>query len=139
VSDSNVENLRAVLEGWDPEAWKRGENMSILAPDVTYEETILPDHVGETYRGHEGIARSARRWLEPFEEPRVDLEEIVGNGDHIVSIQRFRARAAHTGIEVDVVYAYHWTFQDGKVVHFCSFLDPADALRDAGLARSYGL
>jgi hypothetical protein len=48
MSQENVENLRAVLEAWDMEAWKRGEaDVSLLDPEVTYEDTILPDHVGE--------------------------------------------------------------------------------------------
>ena len=30
--------------------------MSILDPDVIDEDSNLPDHIGEAYRGHEGIA-----------------------------------------------------------------------------------
>src|SRR6476619_5903432 len=52
MSQENVEELRAFLEAWDMEAWKRGEaDLSLLDPEVTYEDTILTDHVGETYRG----------------------------------------------------------------------------------------
>jgi len=42
--------------------------MSLLDSEVTYEDAILPDHVGETYRGVEGVARATERWLEPYEE-----------------------------------------------------------------------
>ncbi len=135
-----MENLRAFLETWNVrgtlEAWNRGEaDVSLLDPAVTYEDTILPDHVGETYRGAEGIARATERWLEPYEEVTIKLEQIVGAGDRLVSIHRARSRARHTGIEFEMPLAYFWTFRDGKVIHLCSYLDPADALEAAGLAE----
>ena len=128
MSQENVENLRALLEAWNVEAWKRGEDMSLLDPEVTYEDTTLPDHVGETYRGHEGVARATERWVEPYEELTIALERIVGAGDRLVSIHRVRARARYTGIDGEGPVAYLWKFQDGKVIHFRSFRDPAEAL-----------
>jgi ketosteroid isomerase-like protein len=138
VSEENVESLRAFLETWNVrgtlEAWNRGgADVSLLDPEVTYEDTILPDHVGETYRGHEGIARATERWLEPYEEVTIKLELIVGEGDRLVSIHRARSRARHTGIEFEMPLAYFWTFRDGKVIHLRSYLDPAEALEAAGL------
>jgi ketosteroid isomerase-like protein len=129
MSQSNAENLRAFLkswgeEPWTPEAWERGDviDMSFYDPDVVYEDTILPDHGSEAYHGHEGVIRAAKRWMEPSEWVRVKLEEISGEGDRLVSIQRAQSKARHTGIEFEVRFAYDWTFRDGKVVHFKSFI-----------------
>jgi ketosteroid isomerase-like protein len=140
MSQENVENLRAFLETWSREAWtleawQRGEvmDMSFLDPEVTYEDSNLPDHVGEAYRGHEGIVRAAERWIEPFEWLLIELEQIVDAGDRLVSIHRARSKARYTGIEFDTPLAYLWTFQDGKVVHFRSFREPGEALEAAGL------
>jgi hypothetical protein len=36
----------------------------------------------------------------------LDLERIVGTGDRLVSIHRWRAKARHTGIEFDVRLAH---------------------------------
>ena len=95
MSQENVESLRAFLEGWarepwTPEGWQRGEviDMSLLDPHVIYEDENLPDHVGEAYRGHEGIVRAARRWIEPFEWLLIELERIVDADDCLVSIHR---------------------------------------------------
>ena len=108
MSQENVDNLRAFLETWDRDgnirafvdAVNRGEaDMSVLDPKVTYEDTSLPDHVGETYRGHEGVIRATERWIEPYEELTSKLEKIVGTGNRLVSIHRIRAKARHTGIE----------------------------------------
>jgi ketosteroid isomerase-like protein len=137
MSQANVENLRALLEVLDLEAWRRGEgDMSLLDPEVTYEDATLPDHVGEAYRGHEGVARATERWLEPYEEFTIELEKIVGAGDRLVSIHRVRGKARYTGIEAEGPVAYLWTFRDGKVIHFRSYRDPEEALEAAGLRQS---
>jgi ketosteroid isomerase-like protein len=137
MSQGNVENLRALLEVMDLEAWRRGESdMSLLDPEVAYEDATLPDHVGETYRGHEGVARATERWLEPYERLTIELEQIVGADDRLVSIHRVRGRARYTGIEAEGPVAYLWTFRDGKVIHFRSYRDPEEALEAAGLQES---
>ena len=73
----NAEKLRAFWKAWNP----GGEmDMSTLDADVVYEDTNLPDHIGEMYRGHEGIARAAERWLEAYESLTLELERIAGAG-----------------------------------------------------------
>jgi ketosteroid isomerase-like protein len=140
MSQESVEILRAFLETWSREAWtleawQRGGvmDMSFLDPEVTYEDSNLPDHIGEAYRGHEGIVRAAERWIEPFEWLLIELEQIVDAGDHLVSIHRARSKARYTGIEFDTPLAYLWTLRDGKVIHFRSFREPGEALEAAGL------
>jgi ketosteroid isomerase-like protein len=141
MSQENIDNLRGLLGPWSGEnlrafgkAWRSGDvDLSLLDPEVAYEDTILPDHVGETYHGHEGVARAMERWTEPYEELIAELERIVGSGDLLVSIHRVRNRAAYTGIEFDRTIAYVWSFRDGRVVHFRSYWDPAEALEAAGL------
>jgi ketosteroid isomerase-like protein len=134
MSQENVENLRALVTEWDLEALSRGEgDMSLLDPEVAYEDTNLPDHVGEIYRGHEGVARATERWTDAYEEITSELEQIVGTGDRLVSIHRVRARARHSGIEAEGPLAYLWTFRAGKVIHFQSFREPEEALEAAGL------
>jgi uncharacterized protein len=144
MSQEDVEKLRGLFETWTiatemwheaQEAWRRGEaDMSLFDPEVTYEDANLPDHVGEMYHGHEGVLRAAERWIEPFEWLLIELEQIIDSGDRLVSIHRWRAKARHTGIEFDTPLAYIWTFRDGKVIHFQSFLDPKQALEAVGLA-----
>jgi len=139
VSQENVETLRAfweqwTLEAWTVETWRRGEvDLSLFDPDVTYEDMNLPDHVGETYHGHAGVARAAERWTEPFEWLVVELDEIIDTGDHLFSFHRWRAKARHTGIEINERLAYRWIFRGDTVIHFGSLgpdeADVAEGLR----------
>jgi ketosteroid isomerase-like protein len=136
MSQENVENLRAFLKTWDLDAWRRGESemdMWLLDPEVTYEDRNLPDHAVEAYRGYAGVRRATERWLEPFEELMIDLDEVVGTGDRLVSVHQVRGKARHTGIEFTGPVAYQWTFQNGKVIYFRSYRDRAEALDAAGL------
>jgi ketosteroid isomerase-like protein len=135
MSQENVEKLRAVLDGWDLEAWRRGQfDVSVLDPEVRYEDTTLPDHIGETYHGLDGVARATQRWTEAYENLSIGLERIVGSGDRLVSIHHVRAKARQSGIEAEGPVAYVWTFRDGRVVHFRSYRDPKQALEAAGLS-----
>jgi ketosteroid isomerase-like protein len=131
VPGENAESLRAFWE-----LWASGSvDMSLLDPEVEYEDTVLPDHVGETYHGHEGVARATERWLDPFESLAIELVRIVGSGDRLVSVHHVRMKARHTGIEFEGPLAYVYRFRDGKIVHFRSYWEPADALAAAGLSE----
>src|SRR2546421_3153205 len=109
MSQPNVDNLRAFWETWNT---SDAPDLSLLDPEVEYEDTILPDHVGETYRGHEGVVRAMERWAEPFQQLITELERIVGNGERLVSIHRVRSQAEHTGIQFNSAVAYDWQFTE---------------------------
>ena len=132
MSQANVENLRSFLRSWsfDPSR-RRDVDLSLLDPDVTFEDTALPDIVGERYSGHQGVIRATKRWIEAYEWMVIEFEEIVDAGDRLVSIHRVRAKARHTGIEFDYPVAYLWTFRNGKVIHFRGYTDPNQALEGA--------
>jgi len=139
MPQANRERLRALLDSLQDirafvDAAKRGDaDLSPLDPDVVYEDANLPDHIGEAYRGYEGVARAAERWAEASETLTIELERIVGSGNHFVSIHTARSTARHSGIEFDEPLGYTWTFRDGKVIHFRSYRDVSEALEAAGL------
>jgi ketosteroid isomerase-like protein len=135
TSDLNVERLRSFFQTWDPSEWARGENMSLFDPELIYEGDVLPDQVGETYHGHEGLARATRTWLDPIDEIAVELERIIGTGDCLVSVQRASGKMRHTGIQMARAYAYLWRFRDGQVAYLKTFGNTQEALNAAGLSE----
>jgi ketosteroid isomerase-like protein len=142
VPQDNVETLRTLLERDFQDirafvdAMRRGDtDLSPFDSEVVYEDANLPDHIGEPYRGHEGIGRAAERWAEASEKLTLELERIVGSGNKLVSIHIAHSKARHSGIEFDGPLAYTWTFRDGKIIHFQSFRTEGEALEAAGLAR----
>ena len=146
MSDANVENLRGMLAVYSTgtiqallEAWRRGEVdpalLALFDPEVTYEDYDLPDHAGEVFHGLQGVMEATETWSEPYEEITNELQRIVGSGDCLVAIHRFRARARHTGIEFDQRSAYAYTFRDGKIIRIQGYWDPQEALAAAGLVE----
>jgi ketosteroid isomerase-like protein len=132
MSQENVERLRAYLEVFDSEALSRGEvDCPFLASDVTYADEILPDHVGDVYRGRAGIGRAGRAWLAPYATHSIELERIIDAGDSVVSVHRFRATARTTGIEFDAALAWLFRFRNGEVTHWHAYLSAEDALEAA--------
>ena len=116
------------------EAVARGEvDMSHLDPDFTFKSPVLPDQAGETYHGRDGMVRATKGWIEAYDSLRLELEQIIDAGDRLVSIHQVRAKARHTGIELDTDVAYVWTFQDGKVIHCRAFPNRKRALEAVGL------
>ena len=109
--------------------------MSFVTSDVAYEDSVLPDHVGETYRGRDGLSRAMESWLEPSEWVLIELDQIIDAGDRLVSIHKARTKARHTGIEIDTPLAYVWTLRDGKVIHCRAFVDVEQALEAGGLGQ----
>jgi ketosteroid isomerase-like protein len=132
MSEENVEMVR---EAW--EAWTKGDPgaLSLLDPQVVYEDDMLPDHAGETYHGPEGLLRAWARWTEPWETFETDLEWARDAGDEVVSCHRARARGKGSGVDMEGRYAYVWRFKGKKVIHLKSYGDVDEALEAAGLSE----
>lgn len=142
MTQENVETLRAfsellrdITELVDALKHGKADLSALVDADVIYEDQNLPDHIGESYRGYEGLLRAAERWADASEDLTVELDRIIGSGDVLVSIHSMHSKARSSGIEFDAPLAYVWTFRDGKIVHFQSYRDPAKALEVAGLAE----
>jgi ketosteroid isomerase-like protein len=136
MSEENVARLRAWLETWDLDGLARGDfDPSLVDPECVYEDRILPDHAGETYRGYDGMAHAARVWLEPFETYRIELQRVVPAGEFVVSVHRFRGTFRRTGIEFDLPLAWLHTIRNGKVTQWRAFPSEQEALEAAGLSE----
>ncbi len=109
--------------------------VALYAPDFVYEDAVLPDHVGESYRGIDGSLRAAEGWIEPCEWLLVNLDQIIDADERVVSLHRARLKMRHTEIEFESPLAYIFTFQDGKVVHQQAFADHAEALKAVELSE----
>ena len=136
MSRENVEKLRPYMDPFNAEALSRGiVDIPFLDPDVTYEDAILPDHVGEVYRGRDGIGRAGQAWLAPFEQHSIELEKLIDAGDDVVAVLQFRMRARHTGIEFEGPVAWLITFRDGLITRWRAYRSGDEALEAVGLSE----
>jgi ketosteroid isomerase-like protein len=129
MSTENVKLVRRCLE-----AYSAGDNETALAafdPDVEFDMTTRPD--GGVFRGPEGIAEAMRTWTGTFESWRIEAEEMIDAGDHVFLVTREFGRGKGSGVEIEQVISQVMTFQNGKIVHWKTFLDRKNALEAAGL------
>jgi ketosteroid isomerase-like protein len=130
------ENVEAIRELWALVGDDTTElDLSMVDPEVVYEDDVLPDHAGEVYVGHEGLRRAWAGFAEPWTDFKVELEWARGAGDEVVSVHRMRGRGRESGVETQADYAYVWTFREGRIVRIRSYGNTAEALKAAGLSE----
>ena len=133
MSKENVEVASAVVRRalWalenDTDAFRE-----ILHPDITWfpiEEDRMPLH------GIDAAMRNRNQWFDTWDEHRLDLEEVIEEGDSVVVAIHITARGKASGVEVDVRFYAQAKVKDGKVVYIYDHEDRAAALQAAGLSE----
>lgn len=119
-----------VVRGWlwafenDTDAFRDS-----LHPEIEwfpFEENHVPSY------GIEGAMRIRNGWIDTWEEHRVDLEELVEQGDSVVASVHVTASGKTSGVEVAVRLHLQFKVRDGKVVYVFEHEDRAAALAAAG-------
>ena len=138
MSQENVEFVKGLYEG--VEAMDKEQLLEALPelirqtcdPEIEWiEDPRRAD--SRTYRGHEGVLASWKRWLDGFDQYGAVLEEVVDCGDRVLVSSRESGRGAISGATVDATNYQVLTFREGKVLRYQEFYDEADARRAAGL------
>src|SRR5512133_1636178 len=112
MSAENVEIVRRAVE-----AFNRGDldaAVADFAPDCEYISSGAIPGATDTYRGPEGYKRFAGWLLDQFDDVRLELNEIIGEGDQVVVSFNNRGRGKHGGPETTWQVWQVWTFSDGK-------------------------
>ena len=89
----------------------------------------------QTYRGHDGVLASWRRWLEQFDEYGAVLERVVDCEDRVFVVSREEGRGAISGATVAAAIYQVITFREGKVLRYEEFYNEADAREAAGISQ----
>ena len=122
---SNSELLRAGFEAWNRDncdGW-----LKLLHPDVEISTSgIFPDFA-PVYCGHAQAAKFWRRLREPWEEFRIEIEEITEDGDCATGAIRFRARGTDSGVEVDMRFGTGIRVRDGLATELVNRRTPEEA------------
>jgi ketosteroid isomerase-like protein len=129
---TNAELLLAGYDAWnrdDCDAW-----LELLQPDVEIHTSgIFPD-LADVYRGHRQARKFWRQMREPWEEFRIDVDEVEEDGDVASAAIRFRARGADSGVEVDMRFGNAIHVRDGLATALVNRRTPKEA-REALLAE----
>jgi ketosteroid isomerase-like protein len=131
MSQDNVERIRNAFAG------TTAGDFSYLPGviDESCEFLLPPDFPGtQATRGPEGFVSVVQEFEDAFEEMRYEPEDFLDQGDRLFVAVRTIGRAKHTGIAIDLILYWVYTFRDGMVVKMEAFLDRPAALEAVGLS-----
>jgi ketosteroid isomerase-like protein len=110
-------------------AFNRGEFDALgelLHDDVV---AVVPDTVANSgvYEGHEGFARMLAHWVEPWEELRVDVLELIEEGDAVLAPAVQYGRGRGSGVEISMRIVFLLGFRGDRVAFYrlCEDLEEA--------------
>jgi ketosteroid isomerase-like protein len=103
-----------------------------LDPEVVWDERDTPWPEAGVYHGVPAVRDFLRRWLGTWDRFEWIPRDFVDAGEHVVVTVRQRGVGKSSNIEIDQTRSQVWTFRDGKVVAFRSFVDREHALQAVG-------
>jgi ketosteroid isomerase-like protein len=122
------ERLDIALRGI--EAYNRGDFqalMELIDDDV---EAVVPDGMANagTYRGVQGFQRMTRHWGEAWAEFRVEVEELIEEGDAVIAPVTQHARGRGSGVETQMSAVHLMRFRRGRMYRWrlCETLEEAE-------------
>ena len=128
-TSQDVEIVRAALEGFND----GGVEAVIAYLDPEVEWLAPPEWLEEpVYYGHDGVRKVASIWRESFDEYRLDLEEVIDAGDHVVALVTRRGCIKRSGDPIEQRIGYDWTVRGGVGVRVQAHFSWEDALAAAG-------
>jgi ketosteroid isomerase-like protein len=132
MSQENVEIVRAAVE-----AFNRGDFEAAFkdaAPDgeLDWSRAVGPFH--GVFRFDQVARRFWDELREPWESIRVEPEEFIEVGEHVVVPQTGYVRG-RDGIEVRARITQVWTIREGKIVRACLYQELQEALEATGLSE----
>lgn len=128
MSESNVETYKRAIEAFN----RDGVDGAIryFHPDAEVYDPDAPQ--GRPYRGREAVARFMGDFVDGSDVAAQELRMFAA-GDRVVGLIHTRRSRSEDGAEVGLIEAHTLTFRDDKIVYWRVYLDPAEALADAGL------
>lgn len=128
------ESVEIVRRGY--EAFNRGDIdavVGLLAPDFEYVASGLVPGVGGVYRGAGGLRGFAETFFAEFDEPRIEIHELIDAGDQVVASTTMRGHGKQSGAETSWSVCQVWTVRDGHAVRGQGFPSRDEALEAVGL------
>jgi uncharacterized protein len=131
MSRENVEIVRRASEFLERRDW---DGMTdVIDPTIELHGTVGGLEEGKILRGLDQIIGAFDTELdEAWDEHRIEPQEFIDAGDRVVVLQREYQRSK-SGVELVVDTATILDVHDGRVVRIQGYMNPAEALKAAGL------
>ena len=133
MSQENVEVVQRLSELLARRDW--GGMTDLVDPNVELHGTVGGLEEGKILRGPSQISQAFETEDdEVWDEHRIEPQEFIDAGDRVVLLQREYQRSK-SGAEVVIDTAAILDLRDGRVVRIQGYMNPAEALKAAGLSE----
>jgi ketosteroid isomerase-like protein len=116
------------------DAYNRGDLAGMLAlvtDDVVFVVSDGLPNAG-TYRGPEGFTTMIEGWNEAWDEFRVEIEDLIEDGDTVIMPVTQHGRGRGSGVEIQMQATYLMRVRDGRLRYWRMFESKDEAVREAG-------
>ena len=125
IRNKAVRNFVAAFD--DDEAFR-----AVLHPEIEW----YPINENRTpHRGIEAVLQGRNQWLDVWDKHKLDVEEVIEEGDDVVALIHLKGRGRGSGAEADVRFYAQAKVRDGKVAYIYDHEDREAALEAAGLSE----
>jgi ketosteroid isomerase-like protein len=132
MSQEKVEAVRAVHDGWARGDFRAGVAQELFAPDFFWDQPAEAVEPGSR-QGPE-VRDALRNLFDVYDDYRIEASEFIDGDDEVVVVARSKATAKASRMELDLLFAFVWTFQGGRLARLRVFTDGEQALEAAGLS-----
>jgi ketosteroid isomerase-like protein len=136
MSQENVEMVRRIFEAFNRGDVEGGIELADTPPEFEFvpSGTLIPD-LASVQRGPDAFRRVVETFFAEFDDPRIELHELIDAGDQVFTSFTLRGRGKHSGVETSWEPLSVWTVRDGRLVRWLGFTDRDAALEAAGLSE----
>lgn len=125
--------MRAAIDAWNRGDWDAA--FAQAAPDVVLDNSMVQGEYRGVHRGVPEAQEMFARFVEPWDSVRVEIEELVENGERVFTRMRGHF-AGRDGIEVRSLTGACWIFSGDVITTILLPNDPNEAREAAGLPLS---
>jgi uncharacterized protein len=130
MSRENVDVVRRAYE-----AFARGDQAGMLAawdPQIEWRtREDLPDTA--THRGHDEVLHWIARWLESWEDFKLETEDFIDAGEYVVVRTRQSGTGSESGAYAELQETHVFKLRNGRVIQVVEYRTKTEALKAVGL------
>jgi ketosteroid isomerase-like protein len=136
MSEENVEVVRRMFEAFSRGDIEGAIELADTPPEFEFVPSgaLIPD-LASVQRGPDALRRVVETFWAEFDDPRVELHELIDAGDQVFASFTVRGRGKHSGVETSWDPLSVYTVRDGRLVRWMGFTDRHAALEAAGLSE----
>ena len=131
MSQENVDLLAEAVDAFD----RHDLDAFLALMDDDVEAVPRMVSMEGSYRGHDGIRRWWKNWLDVFPDFNVEVVELRDLEDLTVAAVRYRAHGAGSDAPIEEMIGQVGRWWRGKCVRWESFDSQAEALEAVGLSE----